>query len=381
MLIDNFADLVDFVSSIDPGETIGVDTEFMRERTYFSSLCLVQIATSTDQACIDVLAIEDLSALQDLLLDDQRLKIFHAARQDLEVLFQRFGSVPGPVFDTQVAAGFCGLGDQVGYANLVEATVGKTLTKDETRTDWSQRPLSRAQLDYALADVLYLHRLHEVLSERLDALDRLGWFHDEMGRLLDPGLYEVAPAQAWRRIGAVAGLAPEFQRRVQKLASWRELVAQGRNLPRAWILKDRALVDLACIEFEAGQDLAAVVDANQIEGMDSRFLDRWGGEIADLLLDPIDDADRPLAVSGRRLSAAENALRKHLMTALRARARQLDVTPSLLGNRADVERLIRDPEGSPLLDGWRNNAIGAELLAIRQQALLTESSDNLSDDN
>lgn len=374
MLIDNFADLVEFVSSVDPGEIIGVDTEFMRERTYFSNLCLVQVATPSQQVCVDVMAIEDLSALQDLLLDESREKIFHAARQDLEVLFQRFGSVPGPVFDTQVAAGFCGLGDQVGYANLVAATVGTKLAKDETRTDWGQRPLSDAQLDYAVADVRYLHQLHDVLTEQLNQLQRLSWFHDEMGRLQDAALYEIAPDQAWRRIGAVAGLPANLQQRVQKLASWREHVAQGRNLPRAWILKDRPLVDLACVEYRPGQDIAELVDQNQIEGIDGRFIERWGGEIVDLLMDPIDDSDQPLAVSGRRLSGEENALRKHLMTALRARAKQLNVTPSLLGNRADVERLIRQPEGSPLLEGWRNNAIGAELLTIRQQALSSDTS-------
>jgi len=371
LLIDNAEKLSAFVKSVGEDEIIGVDTEFMRERTYYSHLCLVQIATSSAvHACIDVIAIQDLSALQTLLLDEGRVKIFHAARQDLEVLFQRFGTVPRPVFDTQVAAGFCGLGGQLGYAALVDAALQIEVSKDETRTDWSQRPLSDAQLKYAMADVAHLLRLQQNLSQKLTQLKRCEWFEDEMLRLEDTELYQIDPEQAWTRIGAIAGLDTKAQRRAQRIARWREHIAQVKNLPRAWILKDRSLMDIAALELKPGEHLA---DVQGIDGLDGRFIDRWGDDIVDLLRDAVDDDDTPLAVTGRRLTVEENALRKKLMAALRNRAKELNVTPSLLGNRAEVERLIRNPDQSALLTGWRHGAIGAELLSLREQALRGQS--------
>src|SRR6202167_4611371 len=221
----------------------GLDTEFMRERTYFAQLCLLQLSFGDQAVCIDTLALPDLSQLRATMISPAIGKVLHAARQDLEVLWPATGPVVG-LFDTQVAAALIGLPAQVGYGDLVKQLLGKNLHKAETRTDWSRRPLSGAQLAYALDDVRYLQPLRERLTERLRQLGRWNWFEEEMAQLDAAGSFAIEPDESWRRLKRIAALCADRQSLARALAAWRERRAIHSDRPRNWILPDAALRDI-----------------------------------------------------------------------------------------------------------------------------------------
>ena len=223
-------------------DALGLDTEFMRERTYYAQLCLLQMATSELAVCVDPLALPSLDALRPLMAEARLCKIVHAARQDLEVLAPVVGAVVN-VFDTQVAAALVGFSAQVGYAELVREVLGVELHKNQTRTDWSRRPLSAAQIEYALDDVRHLPPLRERLGERLEELGRRAWFEEEMAQIGTES-FAIEPQQAWLRIKAFADLDPDRQRLARTLGAWREQRAISSNRPRGWILPDAALRDI-----------------------------------------------------------------------------------------------------------------------------------------
>ncbi len=237
---------------------IAIDTEFMRERTYWPQLCLLQVASDSDCCLIDPLAGLDLAPLYAALSDPSRPKILHAARQDLEVLLNASGQVPGPVFDTQVAAALLGLPPQVGYADLVARQLGHSIDKGQTRTDWSRRPLSDAQLAYAADDVHHLLQLYTELAAALAARGRAAWHQEECALLEDPQLYRTEPAEAWRRLKGLGRLRPAEQAAARALAAWREQRAIASDKPRGWILSDEALYALATLMPASTGDLEQV---------------------------------------------------------------------------------------------------------------------------
>ncbi|HIP53069.1 MAG TPA: ribonuclease D, partial [Chromatiales bacterium] len=200
LYIDTQEGLTALCAELGDSRWLAVDTEFLRERTYYPQLCLVQVASEEIAACIDPLTIDDLSPLRDLLLNPDTLKVFHAARQDLEILFQLWEAVPAPVFDTQIAATLLGLGDQTGYANVVEQVLKVTLAKEHSRTDWTRRPLLEEQRRYALDDVIYLGRLYQEMHARLENLGRTHWLREDFNALVDPALYRIQPESMWQRI-------------------------------------------------------------------------------------------------------------------------------------------------------------------------------------
>ncbi|MGC1729615.1 MAG: ribonuclease D, partial [Steroidobacteraceae bacterium] len=222
---------------------VGLDTEFLRERTYRAQLCLVQLSSPAEVACVDPLALRDLSPLVALLTATHVVKVMHASRQDLEVLFPVAG-LTAPVFDTQIAAALAGFPAQVGYAELVRRVLGRELAKSHTRTDWSRRPLSVEQLEYAFDDVRYLLPLAEELQTRLGQLGRLEWLNEELGAIGDAGGFAVDPEQAWLRIKGLRGLDPGRERLARELAAWRERRAVEHDRPRGWILEDVALREM-----------------------------------------------------------------------------------------------------------------------------------------
>src|SRR5271168_330304 len=224
---------------------IGVDTEFLRERTFFPKLCLLQLAAGGRIWCVDTLRIGSLDPLMAALTAPAARKIIHAARQDLEAVYLSAKRVISPVFDTQIAAGCIGLKPQVGYAELVKTLLDVTIPKGQTRTDWSMRPLTREQLEYAADDVLYLGDIAAELGERLRALGREHWVREDCEGLEDRELYEPDPSLAWVRLRGVAQLAPAPRARAKALAIWREKLARERDLPRAWILSDAAIFSIA----------------------------------------------------------------------------------------------------------------------------------------
>ena len=245
LLISDSAALAKFCAAQRGASFVTVDTEFLRESTYWPKLCLVQIAGPEEAAAIDTLAPGiDLQPLLDLMADESVLKVFHAARQDLEIFFKLMGQVPSPLFDSQVAAMVCGFGDSIAYDKLVMALTGVSIDKASRFTNWAERPLTDAQLSYALSDVTHLRDVYTGLSRRMDESGRGEWLEDEMAILRDPASYQTDPELAYLRIKSRTA-KPKFLAVLQRVAAWREREAQSRNQPRNWVLRDDALLNIA----------------------------------------------------------------------------------------------------------------------------------------
>jgi ribonuclease D len=342
------------VEVLSRARVLGLDTEFMRERTYYAQLCLLQLASEELAVCVDPLALASLEALRPLMAAADICKIVHAARQDLEVLAPVVGSLVN-IFDTQVAAALVGFSAQVGYAELVSEILGIQLHKNQTRTDWSRRPLSAAQLDYALDDVRHLPPLREKLAERLVQLGRAAWFDEEMAQI-DNSSFATDPDQAWLRIKAFADLDPDRQRLARSLAAWREQRAIHSNRPRGWILPDAALRDIV---FQVPRDHAGLGRLGELpEGV----RENSGAQLLQL----IDAAAVPLPAAPlpqRRRPDPEQLEKVQRLTDITRRvSNELRLAPELLATRRDMERLASGHRDGPALSGWRRAAIGAELL-------------------
>src|SRR5215472_1783170 len=335
---------------------IGLDTEFLRERTYRAQLCLVQVATADEAVCIDPLALADLAPLARVLAADGVLKVMHASRQDLEVLLPVAG-LTRPVFDTQIAASLTGLPAQVGYAEAVRRFLGQELDKSHTRTDWSRRPLSREQLVYALDDVRYLLPLAAHLEEELARLGRLEWLAEELATLGEVRTLTVAPEDAWLRLRGLRPLDPARERLARALAAWRERSALEHNRPRGWILDDAVLREIVLQVPRTLPALAAIAE------MPAGLVKRRGAE----LLDCVERAQVPQpspALPGRpRQDPVKAALVRKLSSISQATARELNLVPEVLATRRDLEQLAEGRRDSVLLTGWRRAVLGERLLA------------------
>ena len=335
---------------------LGLDTEFERSRSFYAELCLVQIAAPGVLACIDPFAVESLAPLMDVLADGTATQQLHAARQDLEVLYQIDGRLPATVLDTQIAAGLAGYADNIGYADLVKQLLGITLDKSQTRTDWRQRPLTPAQLDYAAADVLHLAPITAVLLDKLAHLKRSAWLEEECRALLAVDNYRQPADTAWQRLRGLSNLAPAAQARAVALAAWRETTAQTRNLPRGWVLKDDELLRLASHVPVSARELAAQMANNG-------NVCRHAEAIVDLLHAP----RAALAPSAaRRLTAVGRAALKRLSARAQDIAQRLGIAPSILITRRELEALVCGETPPRLRDGWRGSELG-ELLALRAE--------------
>ena len=347
------------VFRLQAADRLAIDTEFMRERTYFPQLCLVQVATEADCVLIDPLAGLDLASLHALLTDGAKLKILHAARQDLEVLFLDGGQVPAPVFDTQVAAALLGFAPQIGYAELVARQLGHSIDKGQTRTDWSRRPLSPEQLAYAADDVHHLLALHTDLSNALQAKGRRHWADEDTASYANPALYRTDPADAWRRLKGLGRLSPIEQAAARALTEWREKRAIDSDKPRGWIITDEALLTLVSLAPQT------VADLEQIRSLPPAVSRKRGEELLKLLAAARAGAAPDDAVeASRRPTPEETALAAKFMQAVRTEAEALGVAPVVLATRRDVEALALGSRENPLLRGWRRAAIGEKLLAL-----------------
>ncbi len=345
---------------------VTVDTEFLRERTYYSKLCLVQLAVpgdgDGDAVLVDPLA-EGLSLepLYDLFRDRDVVKVFHAARQDLEIFYVDAGLIPHPLFDTQVAAMVCGYGDQVGYETLVRRIAKAQLDKSSRFTDWSRRPLSEAQTKYALGDVTHLRDIYQVLSTELAASGRSAWVEEEMAVLTDPETYRVEPAEAWLRIKTRTS-SGKFLSVVRELARFREVYAQSRNIPRSRVMKDDALLELASTKPATPQDLSR-----------SRLLLREArrGEISEGILaavkagleTPPEDMPKPRD-NGREKLQVNPALADLLRVLLKARSEQEKVAQKLIASAADLDLIAAGKRNVAALSGWRREVFGEDALRL-----------------
>jgi len=344
---------------------LAVDTEFLRERTYYPKLCLVQVATEETCILVDPLALGELSALAEFLCDRSRVKVLHAARQDLEVLRLATGRVPGPIFDTQVAAGLAGLPPQIGYAELVARLLRHSLDKNHARTDWSRRPLADEQLAYAADDVRYLIPLHAVLSERLQRAGRQEWLRDDCRALENPDLYQMRPEDAWRRLRGLQRLEPRQRAVAARVAEWRERLAIALDRPRGWILADEALRAIAEHLPRTPEELS------RIQSLPQAVLRKRTADLLEQVSEGL-SARATAAVRSdapaSRPDAAQVARVTELMKFLRDEAQRLEVSPELLATRRDIERLVYSGEPGSLLSGWRRGVIGEKLAAMARNA-------------
>lgn len=342
-------------------EWLTLDTEFLREKTYYPQLCLIQVASSTEVACIDPQKVSTLDPLLQLFKDPHILKIFHAARQDLELFWQGYGVLPVPLFDTQVAAPLLGYPEQTGYATLVKDRLGIDIDKSETRTDWSRRPLTTSQLDYAAGDVRHLAELFPRMRNELIERGRLNWLADDFAVLADPATYENPPEHAWRRLRGLQKFRGPALSCAQALAAWREERAQQEDRPRKWVLSDDALFTLARIKLDSVADLA------RVRGLPPPLADRHGEQLVELLTAARLSAPTPLPEGERPepLNEDQEAGVDVLMGVLRKLAAAQSLNPSSIASRKDVQELVRGARAhSPLLRGWRRGIAGEKLLEV-----------------
>jgi ribonuclease D len=343
---------------------VAVDTEFMRERTYWPELCLVQIAGEREVAVIDAMADGiDLAALGPLFADRAVMKVFHAARQDIEIFVLRYGNVPQPMFDTQVAAMVAGFGDQVGYDALVSALTGGSIDKAHRFSDWSVRPLSDAQLTYAAADVTHLREVYTRLSRRLEQEGRLQWVAEEMAILNNPATYRTEPDQAWERLRP-RSTNRRFLYALKVAAAWREREAQRINIPRQRLVKDEALLEIAATA-PANADALA-----RVRGVSRGFAEgRSGASLMEALAAArtVPDADLPTVPQQRDLARPSAALVSLLKVMLAAKSEQHHVAPRLVASSDDIDRLaLEDEPDIPSMHGWRREVFGNDALLLKQ---------------
>jgi ribonuclease D len=354
-MIDTADALTAFASGIARSDALALDTEFMREKTYRAELCLVQIASGREAACIDPLAIPDLAALVPLLTGPA-VKIMHAARQDLEVLLPAVGLVQ-PVFDTQIAAGLAGFPAQIGYAELARRLLGVELDKAHTRTDWARRPLSAEQQEYALDDVRHLPAMRASLLETLGQKGRITWLEEELAALANADALRVHPEEAWKKVKGLPTLDEARQKLAQAVAAWRERRAIDRNRPRGWILDDAALREIV---LRLPRSLEALSTLAEIQ---ESVVRKCGEELLALVREAgIADPPPPLPRRERPEPALLNTV-KRLADIASAVAGELEIGPEVLATRRELERLASGRQDVSLLRGWRADVIGKKLLS------------------
>ena len=358
-------DLAEFCNRAAQAPYVTVDTEFLRERTYYSKLCLVQLAipgkSDADAVLVDPLADGiSLDPLYDLFRNENVVKVFHAARQDLEIFYVDAKVIPAPLFDTQVAAMVCGFGDQVGYETLVRKIAKQSLDKSSRFTDWSRRPLSDAQKTYALADVTHLRQIYEYLAAKLEKTGRSHWVSEELATLTTPETYIVRPEDAWERVKTRSS-SPRLLAIVRALAEFRESYAQTRNIPRSRVFKDDALIELASTKPKTSDDLQK-----------SRLLLREArkGDIANGILAAVAHGmslaqeDLPKVAPDVDQKAVNQALADLLRVLLKAKTENSGVAAKLIASTSDLDALASGERDIAPLRGWRYEVFGQDALRL-----------------
>ena len=336
---------------------ICIDTEFHRETTYWPELCLVQASAPGVEGLIDPMAEDlDIGPFLSLIAEESRVKVFHAARQDLEIFNRLIGHVPGPIFDSQIAAMALGLGDLISYDNLINRVLGRQIDKSSQFTDWKRRPLSQKQLIYALGDVTHLRDAYLLMSEQLEEQGRLGWVRDEMASLEDPAKYDTDPMKAWQRL-KIRKPKKDYAAIVVAVAAWREQTAQDMNKPRRRILKDDAIQEIA------SQKPRKEKDFDNLRAVPNGFIrSRYGAGLLDAVSAAIDDPDAyaPDLPKRRQNAQTPAGAPELLKVLLKHVSEDNNVVPRLIANAADVERIARGETGEDIaaMTGWRYEMFG-----------------------
>ncbi len=343
---------------------ITIDTEFLRERTYYPKLCLIQVSGPDQQAAgIDPIDTNlDLSPLFEILLNQKILKVLHAGRQDLEIFYRLTGKVIGPFFDTQIAAMVCGYGDSIGYENLVRDITGASLDKSVQFTDWSRRPLSERQIDYALGDVIHLVKIYEHLTKELEKRGRTSWVFQEEEILADPNTYANNPLESWKRI-KLRSPKPKTLAVLREIAAWRETSAQKRDIPRTWLLRDETMADMAA------QTPRNVDQLKKIRGLNA---EQAAGSMGKSLLELIEkalasDKDTWPKIPDRKIIPPQaQATIEVLKLLLKVQCVQHDVATKLVADAEDIEAIaLNDDADVPALKGWRHEIFGKDALELK----------------
>jgi len=364
-LITQQTELAAFCSEVASGDYITVDTEFIRDKTYFPKLCLLQIAAKDAAAIIDPLADGiDLAPVFKLMQKERLVKVFHAARQDIEIFYLLSGKIPTSIFDTQVAAAVCGYGESVSYETLVNKIVGAELDKSSRFTDWSARPLSEQQLNYAISDVTHLRVIYDTLKEKIDAAGRTAWIAEEHGRLTDPAIYNIDPSDAWKRL-KFGNMRPKHLAALRELAKWREIEARKADVPRGRIVKDETLVELASVMPRKEADLSRMrgFDKHMSKSKIDAIIDCVSTALALL------PAEYPQVKHHRKPSENITSAVAMLQLLLKVTADQQDIASHILADKDDLEDIaLGKPDAAPLT-GWRFDVFGRQAQLLMQGKL------------
>ena len=365
-VITTTTELTNYSKELAERPFVAVDTEFMREKTYWPILCLIQAAAEGLEAIIDPLAEGiDLSPFLEVMKNKKVVKVFHAARQDLEIFYRLIGDVPTPLFDSQIAAMACGFGDQIGYEPLMRGLLNANIDKGSRFTDWSRRPLTDAQLTYALSDVTYLRDAYPMLLDKLDTQSRHHWVEAELEALYNPDLYFVKPENAWKRL-KLKSVRPKELGPAIKLAEWREAEAQSRDVPRGRVIKDEAIFELARLQPKSPKELS------RARSISSGFERSGAGAaiIEAIKLGNQDDRDKlPEIAKTDRVKPPADVM-ELLKVLLKRQCEAYDVAPKLIATTSDLEDIARDDEADVrALSGWRREIFGEAALKLKRGEL------------
>lgn len=360
-MITDQSDLEAFVDRASTSSVLAIDTEFLREKTYYAKLCLLQMGTDDEVVIVDPFAVVDLGALAPLLSDPSIVKLFHAGGQDIEILYREIGVVPRPLFDTQVAAALLGHTLQIGYAALVHAICGVALKKTDSFTDWSRRPLSSSQLEYAADDVIYLPRVYQAMCERLEERGRLHWLDEDFEILSDETTYESDPRERYRRLKRVNQLSRKQMAAARELAAWREETAKKRDIPRKWVLTDEQIVEACKREAQTIDDLFMVRGIR--EHTNTRDARAMVGCIRKGLQSPPESW--PTAYRAPKNEPNVDGAVDLMGALVRLRAKENDIAMQTLASHDDLAKVARGhTDEVSVMRGWRRSIVGDELLDL-----------------
>ena len=362
-LITETSKLIDACERFSRDSFLAIDTEFMRERTYYPQLCLIQIAGKDEAVTVDALANKiNLNPILDLMANHKIIKVFHACRQDMEIFFNLNRRIPFPVFDTQIGAMVCGYGESVGYDKLVRQITGVQIDKSSRFTDWSHRPLSKQQLNYALSDVTHLRTVYESLLNQLEKNGRINWLKEEFQNVLNPKTYDIPLDQIWKRLKIKSG-RPKFLILVRELCAFREKEAQSRNIPRNRVIRDDVLLDIAARSPRSSVDLA------KVRSLSTQFAEgRLGKSILRVVAEAsnIPESDAPQLENLNKTKPQKPALIELLKVLLKHKSEDNSVAQKLIASTADLEAIAENDNANVLaLSGWRKDVFGDDALLLK----------------
>lgn len=357
-------DLRALCGRLSKSDYVTVDTEFLRDKTYYSKLCLIQIADDNEYHAIDTLSAGlDLKPFYDLMENESVVKVFHAAKQDIEIFVNHANVIPTPLFDSQIAAMVCGFGDSIGYEKLVASFCNEQLDKSTRFTDWSRRPLTERQIDYALGDVTHLRTIYKKLKSQLEKSRRESWLKEELEELMDRETYIVHPKNAWQRI-KIRNNNRRFNAIVRKVAEWREDQAQSRNLPRNRIMRDEVLLELSAVRPQHTNALTS------IRGLGANFASSKAGKsVIEAIKEASELPEDQLPVIPRRPPPSQNTdpIVELLKVLLKLVCKSENVAPKLIANAEDLEKIAEDDHTNvKALKGWRYDIFGKDAISLKE---------------